>query len=231
MDRSGANERLGVTVETAPMREMAAVTTSLRVERWDEEQSEWTLSKLSRDTAWPADKAITPALFGRYGVKPYLVTQEDNCNLVTLAGWAAFLGGVGGTSITNKFSSTYGRIGIGTSTTTPTAADTTLGGDTGGSSTTSYFALAGVAPTITTSAAPATWVLAASFSGSVANFAWQEFGTDNYNSSGVTATGLGGNLVFINHGLSNQGTKTSGQTWTATETISFGYPSGSGTVS
>jgi hypothetical protein len=73
-------------------------------------------------------------------------------------------------------------------------------------------------------------VFTATFGTGNANFAWNEFGTDNWNTSGVTSTGLGATDIFFNRGVSAQGTKASGQTWTATETLSFGFPSGAGTV-
>jgi hypothetical protein len=63
----------------------------------------------------------------------------------------------------------------------------------------------------------------------VANFAWNEFGSDAGTADSVSNATTGG--TFFNRGVSAQGTKASGQTWTATETISFGFPSGAGTVS
>lgn len=222
---SAGGDHLSVAV-LAPHREYAGVRTDLMVERWDAEQTAWAHEKLG---LFPS-RDLTPRHFAQAGVKPYSVTVERNCNLIVLAGWTALLGGIAGTTITNKFSSTFGRIGVGTSTTAASPAQTTLVGDTGSASTTSYFALCGAAPTISTVATPATLVFTATFGGTVANFAWNEFGTDNWNAAGVTATGLGANEVFINRGVSVQGTKQSGQTWTATETLSFGFPSGSGAV-
>lgn len=205
------------------MQEFANVSTDIVVRRWDEEATRW----VSGRTGLLEPQARH---FDALGVKPYSVTHEEDCNLIVHAGWAVLLGGVAGTSITNKFSNIYGRIGVGTSSTAATAADTALGGDTGGSSTTSYYQLCGAGPTVTTTTAPATMVFTASFGSGNANFAWNEFGIDNWNASGVTTTGLGVNNVFINHGISAQGTKASGQTWNMTATLNFGYPSGAGTV-
>jgi len=227
LDSNAAAERLSVTVSTG-LREVATVQTALTVQRWDEEQTAWVARKCARD--FPHVREPAGQHFAYFGVRPYLVTHDENCNLVTLTGWAQMLGGIAGTSITNKFSASFGRIGAGTSTTAPTAADTKLGGDTGGGSTTSYYQLVSGAPTIATASAPATLTFSASFGSGVANFAWNEFGTDNYSASGVTTQGLGAAVIFFNHGLSSQGTKLVGQTWTATETISFGNPSGAGTV-
>ena len=231
MDSNAASERLEVAVTAAPMRETGGVRTDLRVDRWDAEQTEWVARKAGVADRLATGVTIGPGVFAHYGVKPYSTTVDENCNLIVIGGWAVLLGGIAGTSITNKLSGTFGRIGIGTSTTAVASTDTSLNGDTGSSSTTSYYQLFSGTPTISTAATPCTLTLSASFGTGNANFAWQEFGTDNWNASGVTAQGLGANEVFLNHGLSAQGTKSSGQTWTATETISFGYPSGSGTLS
>lgn len=218
----------------APLHEFATVQTRLDVRRYDADQTRWAAERsgivtpryLSSDEAeW--DLSVSEDVFGQLGVQAYSHTFEDNCNLITTAGWAALLGSIAGTSIATKFSASAGRIGVGTVSTAATSADTKLGGDTGASSTTSYYALVSAAPTVTTTATPCTLVFAASFGSAVANFAWAEFGTDNYTASSVYGQGA----VFLNHGISSQGTKASGQTWTVTETLSFGYPTGSGALS
>jgi hypothetical protein len=157
---------------------------------------------------------------------PYLVTADENVNLITSAGWAALLGGVAGSTIGTKFSATAGRIGVGTSTGPAVATDTHLGGDTGSGSTTSYYQLVSSAPSINTGVVPATFTFQATYGTIVANFAWEEFGIDNAAASSVTTVGTGS--VFFNHGISNQGTKVSGQVWQMTVTINCGY---SGSVS
>ena len=142
--------------------------------------------------------------------------------MILQAGWVALLGGIAGTSITTKFSSTVGRIGVGDSNTAAAYTQTDLQ-----AATNKYYQLVSGTPVITTSSTPPTLVFSASFGTGVANYQWQEFITDEgtaSNTGPVVAT-------CLNRGVSNQGTKASGQTWTATETISWGYPSGSGTVS
>jgi len=216
------------------MKELAIVQTSFGVQRWDEDATAWTLRKLGYgDTRppMPADLGLTPAQFAAAGVKPYSETVEENCNMIVQQGWVWLLGGVAGTTMATKFSASNGRIGVGTSSTAAAYTQTYLQGDTGSSSTTSYYQLVSGAPTISTGSTPPTLVFAASFGTGVANFAWAEFGTDNANASGVYLNGLAGGYGLFNRGVSSQGTKASGQTWTATETISLGYPSGSGTVS
>lgn len=215
--------------------EFAAVSTSLLIKKWTAEQTAFALRKADSDALalLQAGENVTvhEATFARYGIEPFEVWQRDNVNNVLQAGWVALLGGIAGTSITNKFSATNGRIGVGTSSTAVSYTQTALQGDTGGSSTTSYYKLVSGAPTISTGSSPPTLVFTSAFGTAVANFAWNEFGTDNYTADGVTTTGLGAGVIFFNRGQVAMGTKVSGQTWTATETISFGFPSGAGTVS
>jgi hypothetical protein len=205
-----------------------AVRTSLLVRRWDADQTRWAAARLGLNPAAP-DCRVLQGQFRELKLEPYLVTLDEDCNLITQGGWAALLGGIAGTSIVNKFSSTYGRIGIGTSTTASSYADVKLGGDTGSGSTTSWYQACAAAPALTTASTPPTLVFTATFGGSAANFAWNEFGVDNYNISGATIQGLS-NVVLIDHGVSAQGAKTGGATWGATVTFSLGYPSGAGTV-
>jgi hypothetical protein len=209
--------------------EYAVAQTSLRVQRWDAEQTLWAARRLDRDVT-ARNIQISPREFAALGIAPYSDTFDENCNLITQAGWVATLGSIAGTSITNKFSAANGRICVGTSTTAAAYSDTHLGGDTGGSSTTSFCQLVNGAPAIATASSPPTLTFNAVFGTGVANFAWNEFGTDNYTASGVTSIGLGAAVIFLNHGISAQGTKPSGQTWTATEIITYGLPSGVGTV-
>lgn len=212
------------------MWDSAIVKTDFRVQKWDEDQTRWAYRRLTSGSRLPRAVTIGAATFERLGVRPYSDFTDHDCNLVVKNGWIALLGGVAGTSITTKFSGTAGRIGVGTVNTAATYADTWLGGDTGVSSTTSYYKLVSGAPAIATTSSPPTLTFTATFGTAVANFAWAEFGTDNYTADGVQLNGLGGTTIFFNHGISNQGTKVAGQTWTATETIQFGYPSAANTV-
>jgi hypothetical protein len=221
-----AAERLSVAVG-APLREYVRVSTSFNVRRWDAEQTEWALRRIDRDAVgWlrrGRDVTIRPETFARLGVAPYSETQDDDCNLVTQAGWVAILGSIAGTSIATKFSATAGRIGAGTVSTAAAYTDAHLGGD--GSAATALYKLVSGAPAIATGSSPPTLTFTAVFGTAAANFAWAEFGTDNGTADSSTVSG-----VFLNHGVSSQGTKASGQTWTATETLTFGFPSGAGSV-
>lgn len=231
-DITGASERLAVAVEIPGIRDYVKVSTSFNVKRYDEDMTAWAIRRMGFGDWLPplgVSQGLTPVQFESVGIKPYSETQQDDCNLVVQAGWVALLGGVAGTTMSPKFGAANGRIGVGTSTTAASYTQTTLVGDTGAASTTSYFKLVSGAPTISTGSTPPTLVFTAAFGTGVANFAWQEFGTDAGTADSVSNATTGG--TFFNRGVSSQGTKASGQTWTATETISFGFPSGAGTVS
>lgn len=229
-DVATGREGLRVGIGTAA-HERAAVSTSFSVRRWDAEQTQWADLRWRRHAAeLPPGWEPTHVHFDKLGVETYLETREDDCNLIVSTGWAMILGGIAGTPPTHQFSATYGRLGVGNSSTAAASTQTYLVGDTGGASTTSYYKTLSGAPAINTGIIPATLTLTAAFGAGVANFSWNEFGTDNYNSDSVTAQGNGASAIFFNRGVSAQGTKASGQTWTATETISFGYPSGSGSL-
>lgn len=206
--------------------EFAAVATSLLIHKWDAEQTEWVARKAERDSLRvlreDGNVHLTPEVFAHYGVDPFEVWQQDNVNNILQAGWVALLGGIAGTSITTKYSGTVGRIGVGDSTTAVSYTQTDLQ-----ASTNKYYQLVSAAPSISTASSPPTLVFAATFGTAVANYSWNEFITDQ-----GTASNTGPVVaVCFNRGQVAMGTKASGQTWTATETISFGFPSGSGTVS
>lgn len=200
--------------------ELAAVSTSLLIRKWDEEQTAWTLRKADRDALFLLREGnnvnIRPETFSYYGVQPAEVWQQDNVNNVLQAGWAALLGSIAGTSITTKWSATVGRIGVGDSSTAVAFTQTDLQ-----ASTNKFYQLISGAPTISTASSPATLVFAATFGTGNANYAWNEFITDE-----GTASNTGPVVaVCLNRGVASMGTKASGQTWTATETIQFGFAS------
>jgi hypothetical protein len=206
--------------------EFAATSTSLLIRKWDAEQTEWAVRREQGDAAvglLHAGRNVTvrPETFARHGVEPYEVWQQGNVNNILQAGWVALLGGIAGTSITTKYSASVGRIGVGDSATAVAYTQTDLQ-----AATNKYYQLVSGAPAISTGSSPPTLVFAATFGTGVANFAWNEFITDE-----GTASNTGPVVaVCLNRGQVAMGTKASGQTWTATETISFGFPSGSGTV-
>jgi hypothetical protein len=205
--------------------ERVAVATSLLIHKWDADQTAFVLRKADRDALSLLQQGksvrVLPETFARYGVEPYEIFQRDDANMILQAGWVALLGGIAGTSITTKFSASVGRIGVGDSATAAAYTQTDLQ-----ASSNKYYQLVSGAPTITTSSTPPTLVFAATFGTGNANYAWNEFITDE-----GTASNTGPVVaVCLNRGAVAMGTKASGQTWTATETIQFGYPSAANTV-
>jgi len=219
---NGAADRLTVGA-LAPHGDAGGVRTAFRVQRWDAEQTAWVGRQVKEGgTRYGHVRQLTPGVFAHFGVAAYADTTDPDCNMILQAGWVALLGGIAGTSITTKWSGTVGRIGVGDSATAAAYAQTDLQ-----ASTNKYYQLVSGAPTIATGSSPATLTFTSVFGTGNANYAWQEFVCDE-----GTASNTGPVVaVCLNRGVSAQGTKASGQTWTATATISFGYPSGSGTVS
>ena len=146
-------------------------------------------------------------------VEPYSVTTTLG-NVITNAGWQALLrAATSGASSPLVFSSTVGRLGVGDTAGTPAAADTDLAATSG--STHRLYKLMGAAPTVGTST-NRTWTFVATFGSSDFNQAWNEFGIDSGTADGTTVT-----APLLNHANSAQGTKTSGQVWTATAILSM----------
>lgn len=197
-DKGQGREALGVGV-LAPVIETGHGTTHWLVERWDEDQTNW----VKQQTGLLAPEARQ---FQALKVRPYNVTEHHG-NLVLTAGWTRALNLLTNQGATQAYDATHTRIGVGDGTTAVTAADTTLTG-----STNKQFVLVSGAGTVSTN----TLAFSASFTGSLANFHWQKFGIDQGTSNGITET-----APLFNAAVSDQGTKTSGQTWTATATLTF----------
>lgn len=187
----------------APLADPAFGTTLWRVARWDEAQTAWAARKLGHA---PIDLD-----FRALGVRPYRVTEFAG-NLITNAGWTRLMNLLTNQGATQAFDATHTRIGVGDGTTPAEAyADTDLAAAAG--STHRWFQLVSGAGTLGTR----TLSWSASFGTADGNFAWNEFGIDQGTASGNTVT-----AVLLNHKVGiSQGTKASGQTWTATATITF----------
>lgn len=141
----------------------------------------WTITKYADDAAYAAGT-------------PYAIVSFEG-NLLLDAGITVLLqllGATGGTAYSNA----NAQLGVGDGTTAAAATQTALQG-----ASTDYQAVDSSYPTV--SAQTITWQ--ATFGGTAANFAWQEFAALN----GASGTG-----TLLNRLVSNQGTKASGQTWT-----------------
>ena len=108
------------------------------------------------------------------------------------------LAGGGGTAFTHAAS----YLAVGTNATAATAADTTMGTETARVAMDTSYPTYGTSQQI---------VFRSTFDGSTANVHWQEFGAFNNASSGT----------MLNHKISDQGTKTAGQVWQLTLTITI----------
>jgi len=106
-----------------------------------------------------------------------------------------------------------GRIGAGNSTTA--AADTQTDLQAAAGAANRWFQVLSTGPTVSTDQLS----MAAAFGTADGNFAWQEFGIDIGTPTVVSAATV--NATLLNRAVSAQGTKASGQTWTATATITF----------
>jgi hypothetical protein len=174
----------------------------LTIQRWDEEQ-----------TARAAEAGIvkpTPEDFERLGIAPYDVSVVEN-NLLTTAGITRLVALLNlGTG--NVLSSTTARVGLGNGAGTAAIGDTDLSAAAG--STNRWFQTC----TVTTPSNVVTAV--ATFGTADGNFAWNEWGIDI--GTATVTSGNTVNAVLFNHKTSiAQGTKASGQTWTATATVTF----------
>lgn len=210
-DLARGHDRLGIAAG-APIADRAFGTTVWTVERWDAEQVAYARRKLALPRTGPAAR-VDGDDFHRLGVASYHTTEVAG-NLITNAGWTRLMNLLTAQGGTQALTSTAVRIGVGDSNTAEAYTDTDLGAAAG--STHRYFQPVSGSGTLGTR----TLAFSASFGTSDGNFAWAEFGLDV-----GTPTVSGGttvNALLWNHkaGIS-QGTKASGQTWTATATITF----------
>lgn len=191
--------------------DMAHGTTLWRVDRWDADQTAQAMRLLGvAETG--RSVSIPPAIFAQLGIAPYETTELLG-NLITTAGWTRLMNLLtagGGQALT----ATSVRIGVGNGSTAETYADTDLAAAAGAGN--RYFQPVSAGGTL----GMRTLTFAATFGTSDGNFAWNEFGLD-VGAPTVTGGTTVGALLFNRKAGIAQGTKASGQTWTATATLSF----------
>jgi hypothetical protein len=191
-----ANEPEGAVIEAA----VPGFEWDIR--RWDEEQTEWVKSRSG---------LLEPSadVFDALGLAPYDVSHV-NGNLLTTAGIGRLVT-LANAGTGNLISSTTARVGAGDGAGTAAIGDTDLSASAG--STHRWFQTC----TVTT---PNVLTFAAVFATADGNFAWNEFGIDI--GTATVTSGNTVNAVLLNHKTSiAQGTKASGQTWSATATITI----------
>ncbi len=202
-EAGSASEQLGVRCACGHA-DRGFGTTTWRVQRWDADQTVW----VKRHTGLAGPQGHD---FLRAGARPYSVTETTG-NLITQSGYQRIGNLFTNQGATQAFDATHCRIGAGNGVTAVGYTDTDLSAAAG--STNRWFQL--VSGAFAINLAARTWVVAATFGTADGNFTWQEFGIDQGTASGNTVT-----AILLNHALSSQGTKASGQTWTATATITW----------
>lgn len=145
----------------------------------------------------------------RLGAQPYSETEVIG-NVITNAGWTRLMSLATATGSTQALTATAVRIGVGNGSDEEDYGDTDLQGAS------KWFEPVQGAATLGTR----TMAFTAAFDGSVANFDWNEFGID-VGTPTVSAGATVNSLLFNRKAPVNQGTKASGQTWTATATVTF----------
>lgn len=202
MDAGSAAERFGVGAATAGQ-ESGRGTTLWHFERYDADAVAWATRKLGHE----------PRLLGefrRLRLASYETTEHLG-NLITNAGYSRIGNLATNQGATQAFDAAHTRIGAGNSATAVTYADTDLNAAAGAGN--RFFELVSGAATI---GGTRTWAWTAVFASADGNFQWQEFGIDQGTANGTTVT-----APLLNHAVSAQGTKASGQVWTATATITW----------
>lgn len=188
----------------------------LHVAKFDLEQTEW-VSKRLGGTSVGTQGFIQPQPndFDRFKIQPYEIAIST-CNLITTAGWQRALNLVFGIQTTGAYGSANMRIGVGTGTTSAAVGNTDLAAATG--PTGRFFNMSTGNATFSAGTGTQRATITATFATGDANFAWQEWCIDQ----GTAGSGTGAaTAVMLNRAVSSQGTKTSGQTWTATATLDF----------
>lgn len=186
--------------------DMARGTTLWRVDRWDADQTDWVKTRTGIIAPDAED-------FRQLGVEPYEATEILG-NLITNAGWTRLMNLLTAQGGTQALSATATRIGVGNSNTAEAYTDTDLAASAGAAN--RYFQPVSGAGSLGTR----TLAFSATFGTSDGNFAWNEFGIDVGTptvSGGTTVNAL----LFNRKAGIAQGTKASGQTWTATATLTF----------
>jgi hypothetical protein len=212
-DLARAAEQFGVGV-SAPYTESGREVGTLVVCRYEPDAAAFVSRKLGgeplglRGFIQPGE-----ADFRRLRVDPYEVSESVG-NLLTQAGWGRLLTlavGGGGTA----YASASTRIGVGTATAAATTGQTDLQAATGAANR-MWAMVTGVGATGTGTGTARLSFVATVGTGD-GNFAWAEWAIDQ----GV-ASGVGGpTATLLNRAVSAQGTKASGQTWTATALLDF----------
>jgi hypothetical protein len=203
-DIARAADGIGVAVGL-PLFEPGRVKTLWTIERWDEDATRWATDWLGR-----SPHAVD---FHRLKVASFRTTEVHG-NLITTAGWTRASNLLTNQGSTQALTATAVRIGAGNGAGTAAAGDTDLSAAAGSAN--RWFQAVSGAGTVSTN----TLAFSATFASADGNFAWNEIGIDV--GTPTVTSGNTVNALLYNHKTSiAQGTKASGQTWTATVTFTY----------
>lgn len=194
--------KVGVGTTIADISKARTVWT---VHRFDEEAVSWMMKR----------GILSPELtdFESARIESYRTTEVIG-NLLTTSGLnrlTSLMIAGGGQAMTN----TSARIGVGNGAGTAAVGDTDLSAS-AGSANRWFQVMAATYPQQSNGVV----TLQSSFASADGNFAWNEFGIDV--GTPTVSSGNTVNALLVNHKTSiAQGTKASGQVWTATATITF----------
>lgn len=211
MEQARSDDSLSVRVATQAA-DSGREWGRLHVAKYDADMTRYAANRLDRGTGFIQPSALD---FERFKIRPY-EEVVSGCNLITTAGWQRALNLTFGIQTTGAYGSATMRIGVGTGTTSAAVGNTDLAAATG--PTGRFFNLATGNASFSAGTGTQRATIGATFGTGDANFAWQEWCIDQ----GTVGSGTGAAVaVLFNRAVSSQGTKVSGQTWSASATLDF----------
>lgn len=177
--------------------------------------TQWTIRRYSEEQASAAKEILgyepTDEDFARLNIDPYSTSEVDG-NLITTAGWGRILT-LANAGTGNLIATATARLGAGNGGGSAAAGDTDLSAAAGSAN--RWFQTGTV-----TNPSSVTLQIVSAFGSADGNFAWTEMGIDI--GTATVTSGNTVNAVLLNHktGIA-QGTKASGQVWTATAVLTY----------
>jgi hypothetical protein len=186
---------------------------TLIVQRWDQDQTSWVAERTAKLTGRLPAQPNWPE-FAKLRVRPYSTT-EDTSNLIVVSGWQTILTlAIAGGG--QAYDATHTRIGVATGTAAAASGDTNFSATATGTANRWQQLVTG-AGTVGTGTAVRRLSFVATVGTADGNIAWAEWLIDQGTASNAAAV----TAPMLNHAISAQGTKASGQTWTATALLDF----------
>lgn len=221
-----AADLVGISASES-FREGATHRTTFLIRKWEQEHTDWVANRIDPDLVplvRSGQKTLQLRHFQEHKVAPYEEILYEG-NVITTAGWGAWMAVNTGAVGAALFGASKGRLGVGSGTGTWTAGDTALNATAG--LTTGHgpnWILFGAAPTLTGGSPYVITFPAVSFGSGISDGTWNEFAIDSgtANSSSTLTTVATG--VMFNHGGGTSGaygTKGATSTWNATVTLTF----------